>query len=89
MPRCEPEPNGGTRHQVVLESTPFYPEGGGQPSDIGTLQISGSSELVRFIRPGHSKTFDTGTPRQSLRRLCVEGGVAFKLTSWGFGRAHF
>ena len=31
---CEPGKNG---FQVVLDCTAFYPEGGGQPCDVGTL----------------------------------------------------
>lgn len=31
--------------QIVLESTPFYPESGGQVGDVGTLDFSG--ELIR------------------------------------------
>ncbi len=31
---CEPK---GKNFAVVLEGTYFYPEGGGQPADIGTL----------------------------------------------------
>lgn len=32
--------------QIVLDRSAFYPEGGGQPSDLGTLEISGETYNV-------------------------------------------
>ncbi len=37
----------GKLFQIVLDSTPFYPEGGGQVGDKGTLEIQG--ETVKII----------------------------------------
>ena len=38
---CQPGKNG---YEVELEDTAFYPEGGGQPGDIGSL--NGSVEVI-------------------------------------------
>src|SRR5215211_4590426 len=35
---------------VVLERTAFYPGGGGQPCDIGTLTIDGAAYLVNNVK---------------------------------------
>ena len=32
---CTPEPDG--RYAVVLDSTLFHPQGGGQPADVGWI----------------------------------------------------
>ena len=36
-------------YQVVLDQTVFYPEGGGQPSDIGFLEFNGSKINVKHV----------------------------------------
>lgn len=41
--RCEPHPEGSL---LFLDQTPFYPEGGGQPSDTGTL---GSAAVMQVM----------------------------------------
>ena len=35
--------------EVVLDRTAFYPDGGGQPNDIGMLGIAGKSLLVTHV----------------------------------------
>ena len=35
---------------VVLDASAFYPEGGGQPADHGTLEWEGGSAPVRHVR---------------------------------------
>lgn len=35
------------RHALVLESTVFHPQGGGQPSDTGVVTVANSD--VKFI----------------------------------------
>lgn len=59
---------------VILDRTPFYPQGGGQPSDRGTLKSSfttfevtavkkapGSGDILHFL-----KTVDTLQPGQTV-----------------------
>ena len=36
-------------YEVVLDQTVFYPEGGGQPSDIGFLEFNGSKINVKHV----------------------------------------
>jgi len=37
-------------YEIVLDKTAFYPEGGGQPGDIGYLQNNGNKIAVKFVR---------------------------------------
>ena len=56
----------GTRGEIVLSSTPFYAEQGGQVGDTGTISSDGARFLVsdtRFAVPGlvaHVGTLETG-----------------------------
>ena len=40
----------GALYNVVLDKTIFYPEGGGQPSDVGTLESGDYSAKVEYVR---------------------------------------
>ena len=42
-----------TEEYVVLDGTYFYPEGGGQPADRGTLSWNGGEATVRDVRKNH------------------------------------
>jgi len=42
-----------TEEYVILEGTHFYPEGGGQPADRGTLEWDGGRADVRDVRKNH------------------------------------
>jgi alanyl-tRNA synthetase len=37
-------------HQVILEETVFFPEGGGQPADLGTLEFGGRKGEVTDVQ---------------------------------------
>jgi misacylated tRNA(Ala) deacylase len=42
-----------TEDYIVLDGTYFYPEGGGQPADRGTLSWDGGEATVRDVRKNH------------------------------------
>jgi misacylated tRNA(Ala) deacylase len=42
-----------TEDYIVLDGTYFYPEGGGQPADRGTLSWDGGEATVRGVRKNH------------------------------------
>jgi len=42
-----------TEEYLILDGTYFYPEGGGQPADRGTLSWDGGEATVRDIRKNH------------------------------------
>lgn len=54
---CEPLANG--RYGVVLDWTAFYPEGGGQPSDTGTL---GAARVLRVSESAERIVHETDVP---------------------------
>ena len=37
-------------NEVVLDQTAFYPGGGGQPNDVGTIEINGATASVTALR---------------------------------------
>ena len=41
--------NTGKGTEIILDQTAFYPEGGGQPADKGTLIINGKEILVKHV----------------------------------------
>ena len=42
-----------TEEYIVLDGTHFYPEGGGQPADRGTLSWDGGEATIRDVRKNH------------------------------------
>jgi len=42
-----------TEEYLILDGTYFYPEGGGQPADRGTLSWDGGEATVRDVRKNH------------------------------------
>lgn len=55
-----------TQEYVILDGTHFYPEGGGQPADRGTLEWDGGHATVGDVRKDH------GDVRHDLES--IEGG---------------
>lgn len=52
---CQPDPSSGFR--IILEATPFHPQGGGQPSDTGYLRHpEGPIATVRHVIQDDSQT---------------------------------
>ncbi len=51
--------------RVALDRTAFYPGGGGQPNDLGSLRLHvfQGAETPEVVRPGHR-----GQERAALRR---------------------
>jgi misacylated tRNA(Ala) deacylase len=47
---------------VLLDRTAFYPGGGGQPNDTGTLYIGGEVRTVRKVARGHLHIIDGPLP---------------------------
>lgn len=49
---AQPTPTGA---QIVLDKTAFYPDGGGQPGDIGTIRYQGKDILVsQVVKDGNA-----------------------------------
>lgn len=46
---------------VVLDQTLFYPQGGGQPADVGILRSAGAEFLVSDVRKQHGVAYHIGT----------------------------
>ena len=47
--RCEPTDDG--RFSIQLAQTPFHPQGGGQPSDLGKINgVDGFMSLCKMIK---------------------------------------
>lgn len=52
---CQPDPSSG--FQVILNATPFHPQGGGQPSDTGYLRhADGVTATVRHVAQDETQT---------------------------------
>ncbi len=74
---------------VVLDRTYFYPTGGGQPSDQGSLRTEGGQPLavVDVIRSGSSVVHRLRGPNSALRDLKV-GGVVEGTVDWSRRHRH-
>lgn len=70
----------GGRHAIVLDSTLFHPQGGGQPADTGFIAVSGHPGLKFIVEDVRSK--DSGVVRirsplffslldEAVRYLCI------------------
>lgn len=57
---------------VVLDETVFYPQGGGQPSDVGTLKGNGFEVAVVQVRQveGEIRHYVTGTVPEGVELAC-------------------
>lgn len=62
---------------VVLDRTFFYPTGGGQPSDRGTLAAPGGAtcDVIDVTKSGPSVLHRIRGPPEAMRRLSVGGEV--------------
>ncbi|HLA39789.1 MAG TPA: alanine--tRNA ligase, partial [Candidatus Glassbacteria bacterium] len=72
---------GADQTSIVLDRTPFYPEGGGQVADRGTISGNSFSFLVENVqRSGvvilHEGTFSEGGPEQAHAGKKAEASVA-------------
>ena len=72
---CEPGKKG--RYEVVLDRTGFYPEGGGQPSDQGTL---GAVQVLEVHEKGERIVHETDGPLEpgAAVRGCVQWEARYR-----------
>lgn len=52
---CVPHPDGD--YDITLDATVFYPEGGGQPADTGTLTVGGKSIPVTHVQEREGEVY--------------------------------
>lgn len=97
--RCTPHEDG---FAVILHATPFHPQGGGQPSDMGwigdsqVLKVQQEQDTIvhyvtRAIKPGHARAEVDATRRQLNARLHSAGhliGVVGEQAGWVPTKAH-
>ena len=69
--QCSPAPGG---FAVVLDRTAFFPEGGGQPCDLGTL---GAAHVTDVHTDGTTITHTTDTPLEPGAQVIATDGIAF------------
>lgn len=67
----------GNEGHVILNSSIFYPQGGGQPSDVGKLVIDDGDETIEF----HVTLVKANEKAQILHHGIDQGGFFAKLTS--------
>lgn len=56
-------------HSVVVDRTVFYPQGGGQPSDIGTIRSGDATFQVKHVYSADGVVFHEGDYLSSSRLL--------------------
>lgn len=64
---------------LALDRTAFYPGGGGQPNDVGTLMVNGQTLAVTKVRKAGDEVWhEIGGDReglQDLRGLAIQGTI--------------
>jgi misacylated tRNA(Ala) deacylase len=58
---------------VMLQDTVFFPTGGGQPNDIGTITVAGGHEIFQVVDVFRAKEGNQAIHRVKLRDVEVEG----------------
>ncbi|XP_076952437.1 uncharacterized protein LOC143626165 [Bidens hawaiensis] len=66
------------RHVLILDSTIFHPQGGGQPSDTGFITSSGFKFVVQDVRSRNGVVYHYGVFEKSVED--IEAGVEVVLS---------
>ena len=77
--RCDPD---GARYAVVLDQTVFFPEGGGQPADRGTLTLADGTVLT--VTDVHEQAGVIWHMVTSLPAGAVPGAEAAQAIDWAW-----
>ena len=73
------EKTGGGR--IALDGTVFYPEGGGQPADRGTLTLPDGATVLR-VTDVHEQTASSGTAVDALPDSAAPGAAVSGCIDW-------
>ncbi|XP_076891720.1 uncharacterized protein LOC143543238 [Bidens hawaiensis] len=68
------------RHVLILDSTIFHPQGGGQPSDTGFITSSRFKFAVQDVRSRNAVVYHYGVFDKSAEDIIIEAGVQVVLS---------